>query len=525
MDLSAVRFRMDSIMVGVRLTFVVFGIGITYVAATLDEPHRSLLAGLFIAAALGALLIARLPAEHIVRSPRREELFLTWTVIQVGLIGAMVASDGGAESPLALLFFLPVVFAALSYPLLSVAAVGALAELTYVGVGAVAGDPDPVRLTFFAAALAVAAVLCAWQAHNRERQHAELTLISRADPLTGSLNRRGFEERLDAELDEGLRTGRPVAVVMIDLDHFKDVNDTRGHAAGDELLRWTVATMHQCVRPMDAVGRLGGDEFAILLPGTGHADGLEIARRVRDALAARTPVSAGVACFPAHGVDREELQRYADAELYASKDGRAAQLAPGRRELSWAAALAHAVDLRMAAPGEHASIVARYASAIGEEIGWDGANLRRLRMAAMLQDVGKVSVPDRILQKPGPLTPEEYDEIKSHPIAGSELVGRVEGLEPILPWIRHAQERFDGSGYPDGLSGEAIPLASRILHVANAFAAMTSLRPYRQAMSEEAALGELRRHAGRQFDPRCFEALEAHRVAAREPGAEAPSLG
>jgi len=130
-----------------------------------------------------------------------------------------------------------------------------------------------------------------------------------------------------------------------------------------------------------------------------------------------------------------------------------------------------------------------------------------LRIAATLHDVGKVTIPDRILCKPGRLTDEEFEEIKGHSLAGAELVARVEGLGMIVPWIRHSHESFDGSGYPDGLEGEAIPQASRIMLVADAFDAITSSRPYREALSIEHACEELRRGAGSQFDPACVAAL------------------
>jgi HD-GYP domain-containing protein (c-di-GMP phosphodiesterase class II) len=128
----------------------------------------------------------------------------------------------------------------------------------------------------------------------------------------------------------------------------------------------------------------------------------------------------------------------------------------------------------------------------------------------MLHDIGKVAVSDEILGKPGPLTESEYAEIKRHPLIGADLVARVEGLDPIVPWIRHSHEHYDGTGYPSGLSGEDIPLAARILLVADAFDAMTSDRPYRDALSREEALRELEEHAGSQFDPRCVELLLGH---------------
>jgi polar amino acid transport system substrate-binding protein len=138
----------------------------------------------------------------------------------------------------------------------------------------------------------------------------------------------------------------------------------------------------------------------------------------------------------------------------------------------------------------------------------------------MLHDVGKVSLPDQILRKPGPLDYHEYEEVKMHPVIGADFVNRVDGLSPIAVWVRHSHEHFDGTGYPDALSGDDIPLASRILLVADAFDAMTSDRPYREAMAFEDAIGELRRNAGRQFDPRCVNAFEEFLAAGRERPAE-----
>jgi diguanylate cyclase (GGDEF)-like protein/putative nucleotidyltransferase with HDIG domain len=519
-DPAEVRSRVQSVAAGVRLVLVSAAAGATYTFATFGGENRGKLLGLFAAMAALGILTWILPSERVVRSRYREAFFLLWSVSQVALIGALAALDGGTKSPLALLFFLPVTFAALSYPLASVVLIGAVDVLTFVGVGVMATKPapDPVHLSFFATCLGVTAVMCAWEAHDHDRQRDDLARISRADPLTGCLNRRGFEERLDAEIDSGMRTGRRTALVVLDLDHFKDVNDTRGHEAGDKLLRWVVATVNEVLRPMDSLGRLGGDEFAILVPGSGPVEGQEVARRVEDALAVRVGVSTGIAAFPADGTDREDLHRHADTDLYAAKHGRKPDKTPGSRELSWAAALARAVDLRMSVPDEHSTVVAHYAAAIAQRIGWSGAELAMLRMAAMLHDVGKVSVPDRILRKPGPLSIEEYEQIKDHPVAGAEIVAQIDGLQPIVDWIRHSHEHVDGTGYPDGLVGEDIPVASRVLLVADAFDAMTSHRPYGAAMPPDIALEELRDNAGKQFDTRCVAALEAYLAEAAASG-------
>ena len=508
-DFQEQRARVESIGAGVRLTLVICAAGWLYVAATWDRPDRQLIASLFGIGAVVALLFVLIPQEREVRSRGREPFFGLWSVTQIALTAVVVAADGGSTSPLALLFFIPVIFAALTYPLASVVAIGALDFVAYVAVGVAGAQPDPEYVGFFAFCLACTAVLCGWHARNQERRRSALALVSRADPLTGCLNRRGFEERFEAELSRSLRSGRPVGLVMIDLDHFKQVNDSRGHAAGDEVLRWAVEVMEDAVRPMDTIGRVGGDEFAVVVPGAGPDDTAAVARRIVRALEPRAPASAGVAVFPADGADGDELHRAADAKLYAGKRGRGPEVEMTTKELSWATALARAVDDRMAVQHEHSWKVAELAVAIAARLGWSERERELLQMAAILHDVGKVSIPDHILRKRQPLTERDWEAIRQNPVRGAEMASRIQGLEQIVPWIRHSLERWDGSGYPCGLQGEDIPLACRILHVADAYDSMTCERPYRPALSPDGARAELRRQAGMQFDPRCVELLEA----------------
>jgi diguanylate cyclase (GGDEF)-like protein len=451
-----------------------------------------------------SLIVWVLPRDVLVRATHREAAFLAWSLLTVGITAGLMALDGGVASPFTLLFFPVLTFTALSFPLRSVVVVGVATELAFVGVGGTVNPPRPELLAFFAGTLAVTAVLCAWIAQAQEGRRRELVRVSRSDPLTGALNRRGFEERVSAELDQAVRSGQPLAVVMLDFEHFKAVNDTQGHAAGDELLRWGVGTIQGAVRRMDAVGRVGGDEFAILLADIGHADALQLAERVRGALAPRVSATVGVAAFPAHGVDQEELLRYADKQLYARREGRHALPAGGRRELSWATALARAVDLRMRQ--EHSTRVAELADGIAAQLGWSGQERSRLRIAGMLHDIGKVSVPDSVLRKPEPLTDEEGSELRRHVVVGADLLGRIEGLEPIVPWIRHSEENVDGSGYPDGLSGDAVPIGSRIIHVADSFAALVA----DSASDYQGALAQLSPRVGTELDEACFAALGRH---------------
>ena len=525
-DRSEVRFRVESIDIGIRLVLLMCTAGILYSLYTWDDRGgRQLIISLLGISAAVALTIYLLPREQIVRSRWREPFFVFWSVLQILVITVAYGADKTTTSPLALLFFVPMVYAALSYPVPSVVAVAALDFLCYIGAVSfvftrlgldTVEQPRPEYSGFFAFTLAVIAILCSWYARHQDRRRTDLARISRADPLTGCLNRRGFSERFQAELNAAERSGQPLGLLQIDLDKFKEINDTKGHAAGDELLIWVVRTLQDMLRPTDWVGRLGGDEFAILLPGASRGNAAEVADRVRYALIERAPASIGIAVYPIDGADPGELHRRADTELYTQKEGRNGRaLNPmDRKELSWATTLANAVDTRMAVQHEHSTNVGEFSAAIGRQLGRDEEEITLLRMAGILHDVGKVVVPDKILRKDGPLTPDEFEQIKPFPAAGAELVSRIEGMEPIIPWIRHSHERIDGNGYPDGLKGDAIPLGARILHVADAYDSMTSKRTYRSAMSLHQALSELRAGAGTQFDPDCVDALEEHLASA-----------
>jgi HD-GYP domain-containing protein (c-di-GMP phosphodiesterase class II) len=294
--------------------------------------------------------------------------------------------------------------------------------------------------------------------------------------------------------------------MLLDLDGFKGINDRHGHATGDELLAWVAAAIKGVVRPMDTMGRIGGDEFAVLVPGTPRADTEELGVRIGAALAERIAVTAGTASFPEDGLDLDELYHAADRELYLGKSANA-EPASGRRDLSWAETLASAVSRRMGNAGEPSG-VARIATGLADRMGWEGQELESFALAALVQDVGKLPVPDRILKKPGPLEPGELAEVRRHLARGAESVSRVAGMGPVAGWLRHAHENYDGSGYPDRLRGEEIPLPSRLLRVVSAFVAMTSDRPYRAALTTDAALEQLRRNTGKEFDPRCVRELE-----------------
>jgi diguanylate cyclase (GGDEF)-like protein len=319
LDLEA-HFRARTIAAGVVVSSVLSACGLAYALLAGREGHRWQIAAIVGFGAISAAVVRLMPAERIVRSRWCEAFFLSWSFAVLAVIFVAAALDGGVRSPIAVATVIPVIFSGLSYPFRSTLAVGVATIGAALGLGLAAEHAAPGYTFFFAATLACTVAMCVWQSRLHESVRDHLSLVSRTDPLTGCLNRRGFEERLDAEFADALRTGRALGLLLVDLDRFKEVNDTLGHAAGDDLLCWVVATLGGVIRPHDAVGRLGGDEFALLLPGAGPEACEATAGRVQGALAERAPASFGLASYPANGQDREAIQRGADADLYARKN-------------------------------------------------------------------------------------------------------------------------------------------------------------------------------------------------------------
>jgi diguanylate cyclase (GGDEF)-like protein/putative nucleotidyltransferase with HDIG domain len=352
-----------------------------------------------------------------------------------------------------------------------------------------------------------------------------LSQMAMSDPLTGLRNHRAFHEDLARELQRAGRTGEPLALVLMDVDELKAVNDASGHQAGDELLQGLGAAIRAAQRATDCGYRIGGDEFAVVLPGARALGAMEFAQRVR---ALTREGAHGVAFTATAGIaealglrSRDELVREADVALIGAKrvhqdvaiygpdlelvaDEKAAEDEHHTRTL--ASALARAVDAKDSYTRSHCQTVSQLAATIAAELGFAGDRLARMRLAGLLHDVGKIGVPDAILNKPAGLTDDEYTVMKRHSLLGCDIV-RAADMPLEAKWVRHHHERFDGRGYPDGLAGADIPLESRIILVADAFEAMTSDRPYRKAPGEAVAVAELRKHAGTQFDPDVVAAL------------------
>ncbi len=351
---------------------------------------------------------------------------------------------------------------------------------------------------------------------------------SRIDELTGLFNRRHFEERLKEEISRHSRYGNVLSLFMIDLDNFKSYNDIYGHPSGDILLNQVGRIIKSAIRSADQAFRYGGDEFVVILPQTAVIDARIVAERVLEGVAREmkkkeiaVTCSIGLASYPADGVISGELVTVADTALYFAKrtGGNRLYLASTilsepleyagvsarRNGLSAIYALVSTVETRDPYTYGHSRKVNTYAVALAEVIGRSPEDVSRVSTAALLHDIGKIGVPDKVLNKKGKLSKEDWEAIKSHPKLGANIVSNVPNLVPCINSILHHHERWDGGGYPEGLKGEEISMEARILAIADSFEAMTSTRPYRAALCSEKAIKELRRCAGSQFDPGLVE--------------------
>jgi diguanylate cyclase (GGDEF)-like protein len=378
------------------------------------------------------------------------------------------------------------------------------------------------------------------------------------DGLTGIKTRRFFWEALSSEWKRASRSGRPFSVVLIDLDKFKDVNDTFGHLEGDLVLARVGRLLEQRCRQSNVVARYGGDEFVILMPETSIDQAHALAERLRlwlaqDAMLAEHHISGsfGVASFPAHGFSAEDIIRVADAGMYSAKHsggnrvsmveefGDGENIAAQRQQLSTyiegflqkdrtrpkdledltstlhrlcgddcnvqvlkesIEALARAGESREFHASGHGEMVGRYSEMIGRALALPPDELVELVYAAKVHDVGKIFVPEHIITKQGTLNEEEFAQIKEHARIGAEIVATIPGSVMLQKAVEHHHEAFDGSGYPNGLRGEEIPLWARIVALADAFVNMTTERGFAAAKTTEQALAEIEKLSGTRYD-------------------------
>jgi two-component system cell cycle response regulator len=308
-------------------------------------------------------------------------------------------------------------------------------------------------------------------------------------------------------------------LAIFDLDGFKQYNDSFGHTAGDALLERLGARLGKVSHPGVATYRLGGDEFCLLcrcLP----AGAETVLASAIDALSDsgegwQIGCSHGAAWIPSEAVDQSDALRLADQRMYANKRTRAS----ARRQLT--DVLLQVITEQRTDLDAHVEHVASLATDVAKRLGQAEHEIELLRLAATLHDVGKTAIPIEILNRPGPPSPSEWEFMRRHTLIGERIVLAAPALAGTAPAVRSSHERWDGNGYPDGLSGDQIPIASRIIAVCDAFDAMTSVRPYSDAKPAAAAFDELRQCSGTQFDPAVVDAfceiMQADAVSAATP--------
>lgn len=362
---------------------------------------------------------------------------------------------------------------------------------------------------------------------NRDR------LVERAntDSLTDLYNHRYFQERLAAELSRAERYKHPLSLIMLDIDHFKSLNDTHGHPTGDMVLRALAGIMVSEARDIDIIARYGGEEFTIILPETTGEEALLMAERLRETIRShsfvgkeesRIPVtvSMGISEFPVHASEREGLIMAADLAMYQAKstgrnksvvfanelrkkgsDPYKMYLLLYAKDMSTLEAIAAAIDAK-AQRKEGSSIeVAAHCVSMAAESGLTEKQQKDIRVASLLHDIGKIGIPDAVLRKKEPLSEKERVALRSHPEIGYTIIQKSPHLKSMVPGILHHHENWDGTGYPGGLKGEDIPLIARIISVVDTYHEMIEEGQNNRKLSPDEAKAELKRLSGIRFDP------------------------
>jgi len=364
-------------------------------------------------------------------------------------------------------------------------------------------------------------------------EHAEI------DSLTGLYNHRAIQERLQQEIARAKRAQHTnpdasFALVAMDVTDFKLFNDTYGHAVGDDVLRTVSEVLRSTFRVSDVVGRFGGDEFLMLLPDTAFHGSEILSTRAVEGVAAQPflapdgsritiHLTCGVSSFPEDGANATELLRAADERLYKAKrqgellikqeTRRTTALAPAVKP-DWSTiglfeVLVSTIDGKDHYTKSQCERVWRYALMIAHQMELPSEMLQAVHFCSLVHDVGKIVIPDAILRKPGRLTKEEFGIMQQHTVFGTMIVNDLPHLTEVLGGVRHHHEHWDGTGYPDNLCRQEIPLLARIMAVADSFSAMESQRPYRKALLEKQALSEITLQKGTRYDPSVVEAFEA----------------
>ena len=397
---------------------------------------------------------------------------------------------------------------------------------------------------------------CALFAQNVELLE-QTNKYANTDTLTGLYTHRGFQEVLSTELKKAEENESPLSIIMLDVNNISKINRELGHAKGDEVIKLLADKVKQNIRTSDKAGRYGGDEIAIILPDTNTSDAKYLAEYITYCLSCcfvddvgPIKVSVGISTYPECTIEQEKLLILAEQAMFISqakgyKEGMSAivsssdfnfwddaalnsfaevlakrhsqiginfeeelvhkfnqeEIINHNHLMEMVTSLAGAIDAKDPYTKGHSTSVSRYAEALARAVNLPEHEVERIKIGALLHDVGKIGIPENVLKKPGKLTDEEWEIMKQHPTIGAEKVlAPNEALRDLIPIVKYHHERLDGKGYPEQLKGNEIPLAARIVSVADAYHALVSDRPYRKGMPIEKACAILKEGAGIQWD-------------------------
>jgi diguanylate cyclase (GGDEF)-like protein len=397
-----------------------------------------------------------------------------------------------------------------------VCALLSLAVLLYGGIHHV----GTVGLALAACAVLLVFARAAWTFHENVLLLDASRKEAQTDALTGLGNRRAMSAALDEVVGLGPDSD-PAVLVLFDLNGFKLYNDQFGHVAGDSLLSHLGLRLRDAVGSLGKAYRLGGDEFCVLL----RSDRADADRCIQAAAAALSAegdgftvgTSYGRVQIPAEAHTSTTALRIADDRMYAQKGERRGSARQQTHDVLLGVLREREPELHV-----HLREVGRLAVLVGRQLGMSDEELDELHRAAQLHDIGKAAVPDAILNKPGRLDREEWAFIERHTLVGERILAAAPSLAPVSVIVRSSHENWDGTGYPDRLAGERIPLGARIVRVCDTFDAMTSNRPYAASVSPARALAELERYAGTQFDPAVVRGFAAAWRADVDPESQRP---
>jgi diguanylate cyclase (GGDEF)-like protein len=391
---------------------------------------------------------------------------------------------------------------------------------------------------------------------NREllRSNKKMKQLALRDPYTGLYNYHYLEEVLENELIRAKRYDQSLSLIMLDIDYFKSINDMYGHPFGDLVLKQLAKQLKKIVRRYDIVVRCGGEEFIIVSPGIDKLQSIIIAQRILDDVnlynfgdkkhTVKLKLSLAVASYPDEKILKSmELLEYAEQILNKCKEKggnrvcsaydikafrpKADQKSEDKKDnvstlkyklgtitkqanqslVESIFAFARTIELKDHYTGEHVERTVYYATQIARILKFKQDQIENVKQAAILHDLGKVGISDRILLKDSKLTPDEYEEIKKHPLIAADILRPIQFLHSVIPYILYHHERWDGSGYPSGLKGEVIPIGARIIAIADVYQALISNRPYRKAFSKQEAIKIIKEGSGTQFDPKIVSAF------------------